>query len=179
MISIKCSSPDTAKLVDMTPFQGELKKRTEQDLSNLGQSLLDDGLLMPFALWQAPDNTLYILDGHGRMQALVRLALSYPAILEQEYPVLLITADTEDEARKALLQITSTYGRFNKKAVVQFAAPILDYKAPILVKSQRVVQRTDKPDVDNSRVIVRLSVAKDKVKQLSALLKQVEGVEVF
>ena len=180
MIELKCSTADKAKLTDMTPFQGDLKKRTEQDLIDLAESLQNDGLLMPFALWQVPDQSiLYILDGHGRMQALVKMALKDATILEQEFPVLLIRAETEDEARKILLQITSTYGKFQKNAVVKFAAPIINYKAPVLVKAQKTTIKREVQEDIQSMVVVRLRVPEDKVKQLTAILKQVDGLEVI
>lgn len=175
MIEIKCSTPDKVLLTDMTPFQGELKKRTEQVIKDLSQSLVEDGLLMPFAIWKSDKN--YILDGHGRMQALVRLALDDARILEQEYPVIVIEAETEDDARKALLQITSTYGRFNKAAVLEFAKPVINYRAPVLNTAVERKPRVETKAID--RVILRLGVAKDKVKQLTSLLKEVEGVEIL
>ena len=176
MIEIKCVTQDKALLTDMVPFQGELKKRTDKDIEALAESLSTDGLLMPFALWRHEDK-LYILDGHGRLQALVRLSLTDPTILQGEYPIILIEAETEDDARKALLQITSTYGKFNRNGILQFAAPIINYKAPILAKVNKVpVAYTP---IEDEYVIVRIKVRKDLVKDLSKKLTDVNGVEVL
>jgi hypothetical protein len=65
MVEIKCSTKDTIKLTDCVAFQGNLKKRTQQNIDELKQSLSTEGLLMPFAVW-VHDNTSYLLDGHGR-----------------------------------------------------------------------------------------------------------------
>lgn len=175
MIKLKCSTPDTALVTDMVPFQGDLKKRTANDIEEMAQTLKDDGLLMPFALWR-DDDVLRILDGHGRFQAIAHIAMSDPSVLVQKYPYIAIEATTEDEARKALLQITSTYGKISRQGVLNFAATVIDYKAPVLQRAVTVAPRAPKPE---DRVTVRLSVAKAKVAELTQLLRQVDGIEVL
>jgi hypothetical protein len=161
----------------MTPFQGGLKKRTQADIDMLAESLLVDGLLMPFALWRYGDK-LMILDGHGRFEAIVHIALQDSTVLSQELPVILIKAETEDEARKALLQIVSTYGKVTKKGVLHFAQTIPEYKAPVVrVLEARPIKVA--PVQQSDSVVVRVRVPRDKVEQLTALLKQVSGIEVF
>jgi hypothetical protein len=160
----------------MTPFQGDLKKRSDKDISDLAESLIIDGLLMPFALWKTEDK-LFLLDGHGRMQALIRIALTDVSVLTQSFPVLMVQADNEEEARKALLQITSTYGKISKAGVIKFAAPVANYKAPILTKTKpSPIVKTEKSD---DMILVRIRVAKEMVAELMQLLKQVNGIEVI
>lgn len=175
MIKLKCSAEHTCCLTKMTPFQGNLKVRSKKDLDALYESLVTDGLLMPFALWPSEDK-LYILDGHGRYQAMVNAALNDISVLEQEFPYIRIDAETEEDARKALLQIVSTYGRINKDGVVHFAAPVIGYKAPIIKTRNTVV----KHEVSESKEqIIRLRVPKDKADDLKKLLKTVDWVEVY
>lgn len=179
MIQIKCSDTgNTASLTELIAFQGESKKRSEQDVRDLGQSLLEDGLLQPFSVWRNSEGVLKVLDGHGRKAALEHLALENPDILDQLFPVILIEADTEEEAIKACLQMMSTCGKINKAGVVKFAAPVIGYKAPII---SRVVAKPVKVKTESkpNKVIIGVEVDKDKVSQLITILKDVEGVNVI
>lgn len=179
MIQIKCSDTgNTASLTELIAFQGESKKRSEQDVRDLGQSLLEDGLLQPFSVWRNSEGVLKILDGHGRKAALEYLALENPDILDQLFPVILIEADTEEEAIKACLQMMSTCGKINKAGVVKFAAPVIGYKAPII---SRAVAKPVKVKTESkpNKIIIGVEVDKDKVSQLISILKDVEGVNVI
>lgn len=179
MIQIKCSDTgDTASLTELIAFQGESKKRSEQDIRDLGQSLLEDGLLQPFSVWRTDTGVLKVLDGHGRKAALEHLALENPDILDQLFPVILIEADTEEEAIKACLQMMSTCGKINKAGVVKFAAPVIGYKAPIVMKSTAKAVKV-KTESKPNKVIIGVEVDKDKVSQLITILKDVEGVNVI
>jgi hypothetical protein len=159
----------------MQPFQGDLKKRTDKDIEDLKQSILTDGLLMPFALWRH-DGILHILDGHGRYAALIKLALQDVSILNQVFPAVIIDAIDEKQAQKALLQIVSTYGKITKTGLAKFASGITNYKAPILTKLVSPV-KYDKPEVMFE--IIRLKVPKDISAQVREILKGVQGVEVL
>ena len=179
MVTIKCSAPSSLKLGAFTPFQGDLKKRTDKDIASLAGSIQNEGLLMPFAVWQH-DSVNYILDGHGRMAALVELALHDPTIAEQEFPCITVDAATEDDARKALLQITSQYGKITKQGAIKFCASIPGYKAPSIDKfvrgpviKRKVEQRSD------AEQIVRLAVKSDKVDEFLQLMKQVSFVRIM
>jgi hypothetical protein len=178
MFNIKCKTEDTITLTALRQFQGTLKKRSESDITALIQSLNEDGLLMPFALWQH-DGQCSILDGHARYEAMIRMAIDDPNVLSMELPIILIDVATEDEAKKALLQITSSYGRVSKKGLVNFTASIANYTAmaPIAVKVMAPVKAIEKPPVDT--VILKLKVKKDMVQRLTEVLGGVEGVAIL
>lgn len=178
MITVKCDTRDHVRLQDMVPFQGTLKKRLQKDIDALKESILTDGLLSPFLLWHNKvEQKLYILDGHGRREALRHAALDDMSILEQELPCVIIDAETEEEARKILLQIVSVYGRIDTNGVIQFVGGIVDYKAPVLVKVNRVINRQTAEEA--TTVLVKLRVRKDIVDKLKVTLKDVDGVEVL
>lgn len=130
--SVVCKwiATDAIRLDELTPFQGNLKKRTQVDIDKLKESLLREGLIMPFAVWKHDDKN-YILDGHGRYEALKQIEGDGEHVA---YPCVVIQADTEDDARKALLQITSQYGKITKAGVKQFTASIPTYVAPSIEK---------------------------------------------
>lgn len=178
MIQIKCTAQDTVRLHDLTPFQGDLKKRTPKDIDALISSLMSEGLLMPFAIWQNDDKN-FLLDGHGRLEALIRASLVDPKIIEQDFPCLKITAASEEDARKALLQITSSYGNVTKKGIVDFTASIADYHAPIVdkaLKRHRHNKTLKSPKVD---ALVKIRVPFDKEAEVRHILSQIEYITVL
>ena len=183
-MEIKCTTKDTIKLTECVPFQGNLKKRTAQDIAELKDSLLREGLLMPFAVWDHDDKK-YLLDGHGRKEALVQLAVEDANLLNVDWPCIYIRADTEDDARKALLQITSSYGKITKTGVKQFTVSIPDYKAPSIAKfvAKPVTKKTGTMDPvqrpNQDKVILKVSVTKDKVSEVKKILEQFDFIKVL
>lgn len=185
MVNIKCEGiKDSILLQDLVPFQGDLKKRTDDDVADLIQSIVAEGLLMPFVVWRK-DKQNFLLDGHGRLQALRNI----PDTERQKFPVLFIDADSEEDARKALLQITSSYGKVTKKGAVQFTATIKGYKAPavnkLLYRTVKPKQLPKLPDpsmvvaLSDGDVIIKLAVPADKETVLKDLLKNIEYVKVL
>lgn len=182
MLKIRCKSEDHTTLSVLRQFQGTLKKRSGEDIEKLSASILSDGLLMPLAIWNH-DEICSILDGHARYEALIRMSIDDPTILEQPIPIILINAEDENEAKRMLLQITSSYGTVNKKGLISFVASIPDYtvqSAPIVVKTLGIgkiqaPQHVKEPDT----VVLRLEVHKEMVGKLTEVLKNVEGVRVL
>ena len=180
MINIMCEGvKTTVKLADMINFQGNLKKRTDKEIDELGQSLKTEGLLMPFAIWPSEDG-YKLLDGHGRIAALQKLALQDPEILSQKFPAVFIDKKTEDEARKALLQITSSYGKITKKGALEFTKTIPTYNAPAISKFVKYSNRTTAPKaVNKTTSIIRLVVPTDKLVEIKEVLSNIEGIKVL
>ena len=180
MIEVKCSAPDSVLISQLTKFQGDLKKRTNKDIKSLINSIKEEGLLMPFAVWESPDKQLLILDGHGRYDALYELALEDKSVLEQQFPCIKITAVTEDQARKALLQITSSYGKITKEGAVKFCAKIPGYRAPSINKFVNKVERPRRAKaVPNAEVIIRISVPVEKANEVKNILGTVGYIKVL
>lgn len=183
-MEIKCTTKDTIKLTECVPFQGNLKKRTSQDIAELKDSLLREGLLMPFAVWDHDDKK-YLLDGHGRKEALVQLAVEDANLLNVDWPCIYIKADTEDDARKALLQITSSYGKITKTGVKQFTVSIPDYKAPSIAKfvAKPVTKKVEAVDPvqrpNQDKVVIKVSVTKEKVFEVKKILEQFDFIKVL
>lgn len=181
MIKINCETSDELKLTDMVAFQGNLKKRTDEDISALQESLKTEGLMMPFAVWKHEGKN-YLLDGHGRKEALIRMATVEPELLNSEWPVIYVNADTEDEARKALLQITSSYGKITKTGVKQFCVSIPNYKAPAINKFVTKTVPVKKQVAEKSapiKTIIKIRVDNDKVEQVRSILKEFAFIEVI
>lgn len=125
---------DSMPLHGMMPFQGDLKSRTREQLAELKESLRTEGLLAPFFIWKGTladgRKGTWLLDGHARYEALSSMAEEDSGILDMLFPVVYIEADGPDEAKKALLQITSDYGKVTRKGAKEFCASIPEYRAP-------------------------------------------------
>lgn len=180
MIRVMCSDAvkATIRLHELVPFQGDLKKRTEKDIKALADSLKEDGMQMPFVVWSSKDGNM-LLDGHGRLAALTELALQDNEVASQDYPVIYIEADNEEQARKSLLQITSSYGRITKQGAVKFCATIPNYKAPAINKFVHKPLQRQKTEVPKTEAIIKISVPVDKEGQVRELLKQVNYIKVL
>lgn len=181
MIKINCDVETKLKLVDMTPFQGDLKKRTQQNLDALKDSLLTEGLLMPFAVW-CHDGKNMLLDGHGRREALIQLALSDVTILDVEWPALFIKAETEDDAKKALLQITSSYGKVTKQGALSFVSSIPNYVAPSVskyVNTGNIYKEKKLKNNLSNKYVIKIQVSADRVEQVKDILKQIDYIKVL
>ena len=136
MVVVKCQTSGKLRLRDMKPFYGGFKAVTDGQLADMKRSLLLEGLLSPFLVWRGLDEDGLecncILDGHVRRQALSLMADEGDnEIMEMEFPVVYIDAENSDEAKKALLQISSSYGKVVRKGAREFCASISEYRAPV------------------------------------------------
>ena len=183
MIKINCKTEDTLKLADMAFFQGHLKKRTDKDLAELKQSLETEGLMMPFAVWNHEGKNL-LLDGHGRKQAIMRIIEESGEndMLSVDWPVVYVSAETETDARKALLQITSSYGKITKNGYKQFCVSIPEYKAPAIQKYvAKPVTKTSKPVpvAEPTDIVLKIKVSREKIDQVKEILSSFDFIKVL
>lgn len=176
MIKFNCQTTDSIKLCDLSPFQGDLKKRTPEQVKELMYSLVNDGLMMPFAVWKTSDKN-YILDGHGRLQAYLLLSKEDPTIFtDVDFPCVFISADTEEDARKALLQITSSYGNITRKGAIAFCKSIPTYRAPsINVVLKKPLPKSEKP----KEATIKIRVPKEHVEAVRSILAEVDYITVL
>lgn len=178
MIKVMCQTTEVIRLGKLTPFQGDLKRRTDKDIEALADSIREEGLLMPFAVWKHK-GVNNLLDGHGRLAALTELACYDNEIATQDFPVLFIEADTEEQARKSLLQITSSYGKITRDGVMHFCATIPEYHAPAINKFVHKKPIKNKLKEQNNEQIVRIAVSQDKLEAVLELFKSVSYIRVL
>jgi hypothetical protein len=116
-IRIACRGAGMLPLDAIEEFQGNLKKRTKQDIEKIIKSIEKNGFTFPFFVWQH-DGRNGCLDGHGRIKALCRMreeGWNLPL-----FPVVYIEAKNEKEAKQKLLLINSHYGNITKKGLADF-----------------------------------------------------------
>lgn len=102
----------------LTDFQGGLKKRTDEEVRKIVQSLTDYGFSFPFFVWHHEDVN-YCLDGHGRMAALAMMSAEGWNI--PDLPYVLINCHDEKDAKQKLLRLNSQYGHMTRESVLEFA----------------------------------------------------------
>jgi len=182
MIQIKCKSvKDTLLFTELLPFQGNLKKRTDEDIKKLAASLLEDGLIQPLSVWHTPEGLFYILDGHARHRAIQYIAETQPDVLKQSFPVILIEANSIEDACNLLLQTSSAYGKITPVGLTEFlkkAPNIKVEKLGIRVKPLSI-KAPIKIDTEITHKIVKLKVPKEVVAEFIDLVSKLKGVEIL
>ena len=117
MIKVTCETKDTLDFEKITPFQGNLKIRDEEDHEKVIRSIKKHGFAFPFFIWKK-GKINYCLDGHNRIESLQRLV----AIGEKipPLPVVYVQCRDENEAKEILLKLNSQYGRMTAESVKEF-----------------------------------------------------------
>lgn len=116
-IRISCTGADLLPLEELEEFQGNLKRRTRQDIEKITKSILEYGFSFPFFVWKHEGHH-YCMDGHGRLQALMRMrrqGATLPLFL-----VAYIEAEDEADAKQKLLRLNSQYGEMTQESVMEF-----------------------------------------------------------
>lgn len=117
VIEIKCKGADTLPIDRILEFQGELKTLSKGNEKKLRNSILKFGFIAPFFVWD-DKGEWRLLDGHQRLKTLLKMR-------EEGYdipllPVDYIEADSEEDAKRKLLHITSQYGEFSPEGFENF-----------------------------------------------------------
>jgi len=187
----------------LLPFQGNLKKRTEQDVENLAGSLLQDGMKAPFYIWKKPwpdelrqqsaatledeqkwfeDQPNYVLDGHGRIAAIHWIADHKDAsVLADSYPYITIVEETLEEAKNTLLQVSSQYGKITQKGLAQFIVncPKIDVSRLGVKFKVNEVQAKPVEQPKDEYVVMRLRVLRADVPNIVNVFKGIPSVQII
>lgn len=163
-INIRCHSNDTLVLTELTEFQGSLKERTVTDIEKITASIIEFGFSFPFFVWHY-ERQNFIIDGHGRLQALK--ALEGDGYEIPPLPVIYIKADNIESAKRLLLHVNSLYGETNRDALYALieesgadasalSFPEIDYEfqeQPQDIFSPMVTPEIDTSEIDESDII--------------------------
>lgn len=116
-IIVTCDTKDTLPFDALEVFQGNLKKRNDEDYRKITESILKHGFATPFFVWKNKGHN-WLLDGTGRYEALERMQImgfDFP-----DFPVVYVKAGSDADARELLLKITSQYGKVSSKGLEEF-----------------------------------------------------------
>lgn len=86
----------------LEPLQGGLKELSGKNYEKLRNSISEHGLIVPFFVWKEADK---LIDGHQRHRVMINEGWLMPV------PVVYISAEDEQDAKRKLLVISSQYGR--------------------------------------------------------------------
>ena len=87
----------------LVPFQGDLVDMRDKKAEKLERSL-KRYFIKPFMVWCAPDEKVYILDGHQRRKKL--LGMGYKG----DVPCVAVRCENEKEAKDMILKFRSQHG---------------------------------------------------------------------
>lgn len=104
-------------LEKLEPLQGPLKSLSEENFNRLKKSILEEGFFMPLSLWHN-GKSLKILDGHQRVRVLCWLRDH--GWLVPKIPAIMILAKNLKVAKKRLLLITSSFGKFEREGLYEY-----------------------------------------------------------
>jgi hypothetical protein len=121
MIEIKCTGSDELSIGEIKEFQGNLKRRTKDDIAKVIISIRKYGFSFPFFIWKS-GKINYCLDGHCRVKALEKLLADGEEL--PKFPVIYVKAKDEAEAKQKLLRLNSEYGTMTLDSVMEFASGI-------------------------------------------------------
>lgn len=108
----------------LTAIQGQLKILTEENYRRLRKELETVGFIEPVSIWEntTVDCTLYILNGHQRVETLRRMALDGWSI--PQIPINWVEADDLEDAKRKVLALASQYGTVTKEGLSDFMADL-------------------------------------------------------
>lgn len=119
-IQIKCQGAATLELEQLAPFQGNLKDLSKENYNKLRKQILELGFSEPICVWKN-ENKYHVLNGHQRLRVLTEMkkaeGFKIPRI-----PVNWVEAETEHEAKKKVLALTSQFGEINNQSLFEFAS---------------------------------------------------------
>jgi hypothetical protein len=145
-IRITCTGAATAKLEELVPLQGKLKKLEPDQYRKLKRVLLEHGFSFPFFVWKNAGK-LWILDGHQRDRVLRRLKAQ--GYIIPPLPIAYVDAKDEHEAREKILLLSSQYGEMTDDS-------LLEYLKESEIDLDDLVDKLDLPQVDVERLAAKL-----------------------
>jgi len=119
-ISEQLNQLSTIDYTTLIPWQGNLKDLSVTNYNKLKKSLTEFGFFVPLFVW-FKDGNPYLMDGTQRHRVLMKECAE-----PKDLPFIAIEAETEQDAKKKLLVISSQYGRTTQEGMDEFAFDIDD-----------------------------------------------------
>ena len=138
-MNLKIHNPNklpTLTLSDLIQIQGNLKTLDEKNYEKLKKSLIENGFDVPFFVWiptkdeagtidgepiEIKKGLKYSLDGNQRQRVLTKEGNS-----KSRFPYIKIDCKNFAEAKKAILRISSQYGKISQEGLDAFSFDIPD-----------------------------------------------------
>ncbi len=118
-IIIRCKTADRLNWRDITPLQGNYKKRTGEDIEKLCNLIKKRGIRFPSYVAKI-GGEVFGIDTHGRLLAYEKL--EYEGYAIPPVPVVYVEAENKKLAKQLLLECDSRYGKISKEGFENFIA---------------------------------------------------------
>ncbi len=125
IIKVNTGGEALASLDSLEPFQGELKKLSDENFNKLRGKILASGFNFTPSIWKQGDKQ-WILDGHQRIHVLKQLVKQgydlerKGILLNGQIPVCYVDAHSFEEAKDMVLQAVSQYGKIDRDGFLDF-----------------------------------------------------------
>jgi len=103
-IDINCDYTELVPLIQLIPFQLDLKDLSNSNYTKLKNSIIEHGFIDAIVLFErinddgTTEKTKLIIDGHQRRRCLLRMAEEHNLTMPEGIPVTYVRANTEKEA---------------------------------------------------------------------------------
>lgn len=116
-VVMKATGAGFAPLEDLIWFQGDLKNLSDESYEKLKKQILELGFSEPVTVWE-DGGKLKLLNGHQRVATLRKMQ-------EEGYrvpyvPYSIVEAENEEEAKRKVLSLTSTFGEITPLGLAHF-----------------------------------------------------------
>ena len=128
-ITFNVRASEYVALEELRPFQGELKKLSEENHNKLRTEIIEDGFNFAAHVWLC-DGKHYILDGHQRIYTLKQLAKEGYQFCKPNgdlldgVPVNIVHATDINNAKRKVLQAVSQYGKLDDQGFKDFTIDV-------------------------------------------------------
>ena len=100
--------------------QDNFKEIGEWAKQRLKHSLIYNDFVQPFYVWQAPDKTIYCLDGKHRVVMLEELVAIGDYNVPNELPAIFVDCKNKQDAAQLVLVFSSTYAKVTQQGLYEF-----------------------------------------------------------
>jgi hypothetical protein len=119
-IQVKCTGSMTLDIDQLVPFQGELKSLSKSNHDKLRKQIIELGFSEPFCVWKN-EGKYFLINGHQRLKVLTDMKLAEGFKIPR-LPWVEVEADSEYQAKKKVLALTSQFGEITSASLFDFAA---------------------------------------------------------
>lgn len=120
-VKIACQGAATLELAQIEPFQGNLKELSKENYDKLRKQIIELGFSEPCTVWKTPEGRYKAINCHQRIRVLTEMKRSEGFRIPR-IPVCFVEAESEFEAKKKVLSLTSQFGEITNESLFEFAS---------------------------------------------------------
>lgn len=118
-VKIICQGAESLPIEDLTQFQDDIKKLSNENYEKLKAQIMEIGYAEPINIWECKEeNKKYIGNGHQRLVTMLRMKSEGFTI--PNVPVSKIFPKDKSEFAKIVLSLTSQYGEIDAKGTHEY-----------------------------------------------------------